>query len=43
MKNQLLRRRPQAGTREREEARAFAQVAVEILAGLPKRRVRGAR
>ena len=42
MKN-LLRRRPHAGTREREEARAFVQIAMEILAGRPRRRVRGER
>lgn len=42
MKN-LLRRRPQAGTREREEARAFVQVALEILGVVPRRNGRGRR
>ena len=39
----MLRRRPQAGTREREEARAFVQVALEILGVMPRRTGRGRR
>jgi hypothetical protein len=42
MKN-LVRRRLQQGTREREEARAFVAVALEILAGRLRLRGRGTR